>query len=322
MSTYLEFNRNCQGLVAVSHNCVACIANSDNISSVFEQLQALSRRLKYMYDGDSKQEADQLGSCDLRHLAVLETKLELALCEGDDGLLSCLREMLNRKRDERVPSGVSPKIQCVPKDQDRLDQALRVAVASLTWQQRIRLLEQSLEGYNGTLNEETMHIVTLILLSKKKGLDDYCKTRLSTAINSICQRLQGTENFKAAMYLLKCLAAFFFHHPRDVRQSHIDNTLGTFETVAHRLSGCIVEKESGYLFTCLTRAFKVILQSFRVQIGGRYHQVISALQALLRCLFTPYPSTVDEPELETAFTAQDAEVSEVSQQVADPPSHL
>ena len=56
------------------------------------------------------------------------------------------------------------------------------------------------------------------------------------------------------------------------------------------------------IFTGLCRIFGTILTILRTKIGGRYHLVISALQALLRCLFGPFTTTNSAHETSSTFT--------------------
>ncbi|MCJ1243369.1 hypothetical protein MMC30_000566, partial [Trapelia coarctata] len=50
---------------------------------------------------------------------------------------------------------------------------------------------------------------------------------------------------------------------------------------------------SSDIFSCLTRLFGTLLAVHRSKLGGRYHLVVLALQGMLRCLFTPYTSSMD-----------------------------
>lgn len=89
---------------------------------------------------------------------------------------------------------------------------------------------------------------------------------------------------------------FFFHtQPRIISQWHIDNTLAAIGILSSRLEQTIKTTESmssrpGIIFTGLCRIFSSMLISHRLKLGGRYHLILPALQGLLRCLFSPYPS--------------------------------
>lgn len=88
---------------------------------------------------------------------------------------------------------------------------------------------------------------------------------------------------------------FFNEKPRIISQWHIDNTLAAITILSSRLEQTIRAAESmssrpGLIFTGLCRIFSSMLISHRLKLGGRYHLIIPALQGLLRCLFSPYPS--------------------------------
>lgn len=90
---------------------------------------------------------------------------------------------------------------------------------------------------------------------------------------------------------------FFFSNPqpRIISQWHIDNTLAAIAILSSRLEQTIRTADSmssrpGLIFTGLCRIFNSMLISHRLKLGGRYHLILPALQGLLRCLFSPYPS--------------------------------
>lgn len=93
--------------------------------------------------------------------------------------------------------------------------------------------------------------------------------------------------FSESMLSMQCVNVFLRNHTRVISQWHIDELLAAITIKASNL-GSQMEKNSGRLYTCLCRLFATILAVHRAKIGGRYHLVILALQALLRCLFIPY----------------------------------
>lgn len=94
---------------------------------------------------------------------------------------------------------------------------------------------------------------------------------------------------------ISSLSFFFNKKPRMISQWHIDNTLAAIAILSSRLEQTIRAAESmssrpGLIFTGLCRIFSSMLISHRLKLGGRYHLIVPALQGLLRCLFSPYPS--------------------------------
>ena len=89
------------------------------------------------------------------------------------------------------------------------------------------------------------------------------------------------------MLSIQCVNMFLRNHTRVISQWHIDELLAAITIKASNL-GSQMEKNSGRLYICLCRLFGTIVAVHRAKIGGRYHLVVLALQALLQCLFIPY----------------------------------
>ena len=89
------------------------------------------------------------------------------------------------------------------------------------------------------------------------------------------------------MLSMQCVNVLFHHHPRVISQWHVDELLAAISVKASKLN-TQREEDSGRLYIGLCRLFAVLLATHRAKIGGRYHLVVLALQALLRCLFVPY----------------------------------
>ena len=92
------------------------------------------------------------------------------------------------------------------------------------------------------------------------------------------------------MLLMQCVNMFLQNHTRVISQWHIDELLAAITIKASNL-GSQTEKNSGRLYICLCRLFGTIVAVHRAKIGGRYHLVVLALQALLQCLFIPYDNS-------------------------------
>ena len=82
----------------------------------------------------------------------------------------------------------------------------------------------------------------------------------------------------------------------------MDNLLSAISAKASYLEDRKGEKHSSMIFTGLCRIFGTLLTILRTKIGGRYHLVLCALQALLRCLFVPFTTTNSSHETSSTFT--------------------
>lgn len=110
---------------------------------------------------------------------------------------------------------------------------------------------------------------------------------LSRLVVLLCRGLSQRNDFSECMLSMQCVNMLLQNHTRVISQWHIDELLAAITVKASDL-GNQTEKNSGRLFIGLCRLFGTILAVHRAKIGGRYHLVVLALQALLRCLFISY----------------------------------
>ena len=110
---------------------------------------------------------------------------------------------------------------------------------------------------------------------------------LSRLLIVLCGGFSRRTDFSECMLSMQCVNDLFQHHPRVISQWHVDELLAAISVKACKLN-TQREEDSGRLYIGLCRLFAVLLATHRAKIGGRYHLVVLALQALLRCLFTPY----------------------------------
>lgn len=72
-------------------------------------------------------------------------------------------------------------------------------------------------------------------------------------------------------------------------QWNIDNTLGSISIICSRHGPSIGTNCSSIIFLHMCHLLQVVLTSHRLKLEGHFHLLVQALQALLRCLFTPLP---------------------------------
>ena len=113
---------------------------------------------------------------------------------------------------------------------------------------------------------------------------------LCQLLGTLYQGLSRPAEFSESMLSMQCINMLLRNHTRAISQWHIDELLAAITIRASNL-GSQMEKNSGRLYICLCRLLGTILAVHRAKIGGRYHLVILALQALLRCLFIPYKNS-------------------------------
>lgn len=110
---------------------------------------------------------------------------------------------------------------------------------------------------------------------------------LSRLLIVLCSGFSRRTDFSECMLSMQCVNVLFNHHPRVISQWHVDELLAAISIKASKLN-TQEDEDSGRLYIGLCRLFAVLLATHRAKIGGRYHLVVLALQALLRCLFIPY----------------------------------
>ena len=110
---------------------------------------------------------------------------------------------------------------------------------------------------------------------------------LSRLLVVLCGGVSRRADFSECMLSMQCVNVLVHRHPRVISQWHVDELLAAISVQACKLN-TQREEDSGRLYIGLCRLFAVLLATHRAKIGGRYHLVVLALQALLRCLFIPY----------------------------------
>ncbi|KAH8698459.1 Urb2/Npa2 family-domain-containing protein [Talaromyces proteolyticus] len=111
---------------------------------------------------------------------------------------------------------------------------------------------------------------------------------LCTALTDTIQDSQAIEQFSLAA---ECLDILLRLHPRGVSQYNIDKCLSTVSKTMSKLSSLDVNEVSpefaSTVYTRFCRLMGTLFGLYRQQLGGRFHILTPALQALLKALFAP-----------------------------------
>ena len=120
------------------------------------------------------------------------------------------------------------------------------------------------------------------------------------------------------MLSMQCVNMLLRNHTGVISQWHVDELLAAISVKASKI-GTASEKHSGRLYIGLCRLFGTLLAVHRAKIGGRFHLVVLALQALLRCLFTPYKNDEgEESELSMLGESHAAAYGRILNMIGDP----
>ena len=80
-----------------------------------------------------------------------------------------------------------------------------------------------------------------------------------------------------------------------MNQWNIDSTLGSITIICSRNGPRLRPTRAGTIYMHLCKLLQTLLTSHRLKLQGHFHLVIQALQALLRCLFTPLVHFTSKP---------------------------
>ncbi|KAL9100324.1 MAG: hypothetical protein Q9163_004287 [Psora crenata] len=262
------------------------------------------------------------------YASVRLARLDLALCEGDDGLLRCLEEvssMLHSLNTSEAPFEVQDAkgrrlaLQSA-ETRNYLLHYIQDALLTLGCQRKAKLLASFLAGgAEDNLNEGILLILRALVLSVKNDEVEELRPLLSELFTSLCRNLWQSSDLRRPMLSMHCISVLLQRKPRAITQWHMDNLLASITIASSRLQSRTTEKHSAMLYTGLCRHFLEILRVHRAKIGGRYHLVLPALQSLLRCLFTVYSTSTLDPEPISALGEQQAaEYSRILTTLCDP----
>ena len=162
------------------------------------------------------------------------------------------------------------------------------------------------------------------------------RATLSKVFVFLCTRMLQSHDYPSVMISMQCLSILLQKHvreagcisrrcstdrvqPKTILQWQIDNLIANITIKSSQLESCIEAKSAALAFLGLCRLFTTLLNLHRPKIGGRYHLILPALQSLLRCLFTPYPSTHESEPIVSAFGTRHASAyARILTTLADP----
>ena len=281
------------------HSCgvsLECLAGYSDLLAIHPNLQEISSQL---FDGEGpfqipqKVAMSRKDCCSIEYLAVALAKVKLRLYSYDYNLhpnLAHVSELFKslHSRHERnnllchfrdlMPSLSlkSKKELCFDFDVNQkgyldLSQLLRIeiGISSLNDNANPRSTSDRLTAYNldrqiGDLSSDVSRILIIL-----------------------CKQFSQRNECAECMLSMQCVNMLLQHHTRVVSQWHIDELFAAITIKASTMVGQR-EKSSGTLYIGLCRLLGTILAVHRAKIGGRFHLVLLALQALLRCLFVSY----------------------------------
>ena len=125
---------------------------------------------------------------------------------------------------------------------------------------------------NNTTNKENREMFTKLLTGA-------CNTAVETRKASMC------------ILSLKCINTMLRSKAQCITQWHIDSIMACIAITAQRLKETHTPKAAFHIHIALTRIFGSILAVHRLKLGGRYHMILLALQALLHPIFIPFKAS-------------------------------
>jgi nucleolar pre-ribosomal-associated protein 2 len=132
-------------------------------------------------------------------------------------------------------------------------------------------------------------VSTLDEIPERGGEEAQALSSLCTAVTSVIQDSRTVEQFSFAA---ECLAVILRLHPRGVSQYNIDKCLSAVSSTISSISstefpGKVSAEFASTIYTRLCRLLGTLFGLYRQQLGGRFHVLVPALQALLQALFGP-----------------------------------
>ena len=293
------------------HSCAVnleCLASYSDLLAIHPNLREISGRLfsgdgplrpLKALDGDESFHEAAIASkdcCSIEYLAVCLAKVEVHLYAYDYNLhpnLAVVSELFNdlHSRHERNKllghfKDAMPSLDLQGKQKlcfdFHIDQKDYLDCSQLL---RIQI---GIASLNGNANPRTLSSNRLTAQNLDQQTDELSDD-LSRLLVLLCKGLSQRNGFSECMLSMQGVNMLLQKHTRVISQWHIDELVAAITVKASNL-GARTEANSGRVYIGLCKLFGTILAVHRAKIGGRYHLVVLALQALLRCLFIPYES--------------------------------
>ena len=141
-------------------------------------------------------------------------------------------------------------------------------------------------------------------------------------LNGLCNTAGSTSNAPSCIVALRCINSMLRSKARSITQWHIDSIMACITIAALQLQHRFPKAAAAEIHTALTRVFGSILAAHRLKLGGRYHMILPALQALLHCLFIPFKtsktSTTQIDHSSTFSPSHAGNLSRILSSICDP----
>ena len=282
-----------------------CLAGYSDLLAIHPNLRDISSRffsddkiLQTLKNRDHDEHFENVASdhkdcCSIEYLAVCLAKVKLRLYAYDYNLhpnMAHVSELFkslhsSREKDKLLHhfEDVMPNLGL--KSKRALCFEFQVGQEEYLDYSQLLRIQIGISSLNGNVNlSPQSHRLTVQIADQQIG--DF-SVDLSRLLIVLCGGFSRRTEFSECMLSMQCVNVLFHHHPRVISQWHVDELLAAISVKASKLY-TQREEDSGRLYIGLCRLFAVLLATHRTKIGGRYHLVVPALQALQRCLFIPY----------------------------------
>lgn len=290
------------------HNCgvnLECLAGYSDLLAIHPNLQDISGRLfggdgpfqtlkALGHDEDSEEAAGvHMDCCSIEYLAVCLAKVELRLYAYDYNHhpnLTHLFKMFKKLHSHRERNDLLSHFKDVMPSlgvQSKKELCFDFHVDKNEYLDYLQLLriQLGIASLNG--NADSRPLSNKLAVQTSEQQLEQLGGDLSRLLVHLYRGLSLRTDYSECMLSMQCVNTLLQSHTHVISQWHIDELLAAITTKACKL-GDRRERNSGRLYIGLCRLFCTILAVHRAKIGGRYHLVVLALQALLRCLFIPY----------------------------------
>lgn len=290
------------------HSCgvnLECLAGYSDLLAIHPHLQDISGRL---FSGDGPfQTLKSLGHdpnldktavvckdcCSIEYLAVCLAKVEIRLYAYDYNLhpnLAYVSELSKKLHSHRERNDLMSHFKDVMPSlgiQSKKELCFNFHIEKNEYLEYSQLLRIQLGIVSLNRNANSRPLSNTLTVQNSDQQLEQLSGDLSRLLVHLCRELSQRTDFAECMLSMQCVNMLLQSHTRVISQWHIDELLAAITSKACNL-GERTGKNSGRLYIGLCRSFSTILSVHRAKIGGRYHLVVLALQALLRCLFIPY----------------------------------
>lgn len=290
------------------HSCgvnLECLAGYSDLLAIHPNLQDISGRL---FSGDGPfQTLKSLGHdpnldkaavvckdcCSIEYLAVCLAKVEIRLYAYDYNLhpnLAYVSELSKKLHSHRERNDLMSHFKDVMPSlgiQSKKELCFNFHIEKNEYLEYSQLLRIQLGIVSLNRNANSRPLSNTLTVQNSDQQLEQLSGDLSRLLVHLCRELSQRTDFAECMLSMQCVNMLLQSHTRVISQWHIDELLAAITSKGCNL-GERTAKNSGRLYIGLCRSFSTILAVHRAKIGGRYHLVVLALQALLRCLFIPY----------------------------------